>query len=383
MQLLVIESDPTQAEIYELSLAEHFSITTVPNFSEAKAQLQNNTFHVVISDWTIGDSHLSAISDVTEQTGPGSLPVLVVVTEDSRESSMIEAFNNGVSYYITKPYKVIQFTEMIVSLKTQLTIIDQMRHDNEQITATTRTAISQSAIYGSGMEIISKLNSARNESDMAKLILRALRLNGIHCAMAFYSGDKTLCLDTDLAPCDETVEKVFSVLRDQGRIYRFGRRLMINDENVSLLVKHVTNDDNILHDAILDMGAKLVPAINTRYVSLMQEQALLDTHNDIQHALKRMHENVLNLSKEKREIIQSVSVAIQQSFHSLEMSEAQEQFFIDLVEKELQAREENSDLIDLDAMMSGISARLTERVASLTESQEDEPPSEYLDVEFF
>ena len=383
MKLLLVETDDVQSEVYTLAFSEHFDVLCATSSHDAARMLEAHDIGIVITEWQLGNDTAAAFTGVVAEGDAIEQPVIVVVSDDMRESSMIEAFNHGVSHYITKPYNTISFIESIISIKNQIEIIAQMRKDNLKNRAACRTALSQASIYGAGMEITAALNRTADIRAMAKTVLSSMRLNGVHAALQFREEDEVITFDTDLSDCDPTTLKVFEVLHNQGRIYRFGRRLMLNDENVSLLVKHVAKDDPVLYDAILDMGAKLVPAINTRFNSLRQQRALVQTHSDVERILDRMHQTVLNLSKEKHEIIESVTSKIQLSFHQLEMTETQESFFIDLIEKELQKRAENSDLIDLDSMMNGISQRLRDRIAALSLAVEEAEEDEYQDVEFF
>ena len=383
MKLLLVEPDDVQSDVYRLAFSEHFDVLSATSTEDALNMLNSHDIGVVITEWQLGSDTAAAFTGVVADGDAVEQPVIVVVSEDIREASMIEAFNHGVSHYITKPYNTISFFETIISIKNQIEIIAQMRKDNSKNRAAARTALSQASIYGAGMEITAALNRTDDIRAMAKTVLTSLRLNGVHAALQFREEEENTTFDTDLSDCDPTTLKVFEVLHNQGRIYRFGRRLMLNDEHVSLLVKHVAKDDPVLYDAILDMGAKLVPAINTRFNSLRQQRALVQTHSDVETILDRMHQTVLNLSKEKHEIIESVSSKIQLSFHQLEMTESQETFFLELIEKELQKRAENSDLIDLDSMMNGISQRLRERIAALSLAVEEAEDDEYQDVEFF
>jgi len=63
------------------------------------------------------------------------------------------------------------------------------------------------------------------------------------------------------------------------------------------------------------------------------------------------------------------------------MTEEQEAFFIDLIEKELESRENNDELITIDTMLTEISETLKARVSEAVNHSDEE--EEYLDVEFF
>lgn len=385
--MLIVESDEIQAEIYHLSLSEEFDVEITSDFDSAKSIISDNSFDIILCDWVIADRKATVLVTEEHKTNHLHTPIIVVVTEDSREPSMIEAYNGGVSYYITKPYKVIQFTETLLSLKSQLNTIRQMRADNQQTLQATKCALSQAAIYGLGMDILAQANHASDIREVARVTLSALKLHGVHAAIEFRDVNNPQHFDTDLSACDDTTVKVFSVLRKQGRIFRFGRRLMFNDEDVSLLIKHIANRDVDIYDAVLDMGAKLLPTLNERYRGLMQQQALLDTSKDVHNVLARMHDALLSVAREKHDIMKVMTSEISASFHRLDFNEEQEAFFINLIEREIEQRADNEQLIDLDALMSGVSERLQSRLAELSiregGKKSSESKEEFKDLEFF
>jgi CheY-like chemotaxis protein len=382
MKLLIVEQDATQAEIYKLSLEDEFDIIQVDSKSAALKALKENDISVVISDWCIGDSTAAIFGSTENKTKGKKAPLVIVVSDDGSDETMRKAFHSGVSHYITKPYNVVLLTETVINSKHQIETLTQMESDNSKSRETAKTALSQAAIYGTGMEIVSSLNTCTTIEVMAKKVLTTLRLNGVHAAIQFRDGEEIHNIDTDLTPCDETTDKVFQVLHDQGRIYRFGRRLMLNDNSVSLLVKNIAKEDPVLYDAILDMGAKLVPAINARYESVLQQNTLVTLNTDLNHVLDRVQKCIRKVGAEKMQIISDVSSRIKSSFHALEMTEEQEAFFIDLIEKELESREDNDELITIDTMLTEISETLKARVSEAV-SHSDEEEEEYLDVEFF
>lgn len=389
MDLLIVEQDSTQVEIYELAFGEHFTLHTASNMLEAVTCLNDHDISIVITDWKIGKTKASIFCEQLDTSNPLSLPVVIVVSDVSDDDTIREAFNSGVSHYITKPYSILPFTETVLGAKHQIQIVQQMHTDNADTREVAQTALSQAAIYGTGMEIVSALNACNDIHAMSKNILTTLRFNGIHAAIQYRDHASVTSYDTDMSVCDETIEKVFDVLHDQGRIYRFGKRLMLNDDKVSLLIKHVAREDPVIHDAILDMGAKLVPAINARFESLRQQQALRSTHTDISGVIDQIRQIVIGQAQEKARVAKSVSESIQDSFHMLELTEVQEAFFMQLIESQLEASDELAEIQSVDDTLQGILTRLapqlsaTEADSDLSESQTKDEAPLYQDVEFF
>ena len=390
MDLLIVEDDSTQIEIYQLAFGESFTVHVASSITAAVEIIKTHSISIVICEWQIETTATSTLFEQIDTSHPMSLPVVIVVSDCADDEEMRKAFSAGASHYITKPYNIISFTETVLGVKHQIEIVRQMHKDNVNTREADQKAMSQAAIYGTGMEIISALNGCYDINSMSKTLLTTLRFNGVHAAIQYRDDDTVTSFDIDMTLCDETTEKVFSVLHSQGRIYRFGKRLMLNDTNVSLLIKRVARDDPIIHDAILDMGAKLVPAINARFNSLRQQQALNAAHRDVEIAVTQIKNAIVDKAKEKAQVVKRVSEAIESSFHLLGLSEIQEAFFIKLIEKELDECDENQDISVIDETLQGVRARLAPQVDEVGTSYQDansneasEDPPMYQDVEFF
>ncbi|MCW8092463.1 hypothetical protein [Alteromonas sp. ASW11-130] len=383
LNLLIVEPDDTQSEIYELALSDSFNISKVKDFPSATHALKTDHQHLVICEWQIEQQTADSLGALVDEGDQFSEPIIIVVTEEKSEVAMTKAFQGGISYYFTKPYKVIQFTENILALKKNIEAIHGVKKAVSESQEVTQTALSQASIYGIGMDLAASISSAGDSRSIAKRILLTLAGSGIHCALSLRSENHTEYFDTDLTPCDETTEKVFNVLHDKGRIYRFGRRIMLNDGDVSLLVKHITDNDTVIYDCILDMGAKLITSINTQHVKLLQQKALYDTYSDMQVVLGKLNENVINLSKEMRTIVDTVSAKIHLSFHELELTEVQENFFVDLIEKELESRANNEGMADLDTLLSAVTIRLKTKIDEFAIPAEQEEGNHHQSIEFF
>ncbi|MCW8108165.1 response regulator [Alteromonas ponticola] len=363
--LLIVEPDDTQAEIYELALSEHFNLSRVEDFTTAIKVLKATHHQLVICEWQIAQQTADQLGQCVVEKGQFSEPIIIVVAKEDSEDAMAQAFQGGVSYYFTKPYKIIQFTENILALKKGIEAIHGATQQAFDFQEATQSALNQASVYGIGMDLAASVSKATDSQSIAEKVLPTLAESGIHCALALRSESQVEYFDTHLEPCDETTENVFKVLHDKGRIYRFGRRIMLNEKDVSLLIKNIRATDPEVFDSVLDMGAKLITAISTQHVKLLQQQALFDTHSDMQVVLDKLNENVLSLSKEMRTILETVSSKIHSSFHDLGLTESQENFFLELIEKELETRANHEGMADLDTLLNAVTFRLKAKIDEL------------------
>nr|WP_252728076.1 response regulator [Alteromonas sp. C1M14] len=386
--MLIVEGDEIQAEVYQLSLSDDFVVSRVDNFTLAQKKLREDHFDIVLCDWEVGDHKATAIT-VNNRNSQSSLqaPVVVVVTEDAREASMISAYNGGVSYYITKPYKVIQFTETLLSIKNQILTLREMQADNIQTLKATKRALTRSAIFELGMDILSQGNHATDAREIARVTLSALRLHGIYAAIEFRNIRSPLYFDTDLTCCDDTTKKVFSVLRKQGGVYCFGRRAMINDDDISLLIKSVEHQDPAIFEVITTLGAKLLPSLNARYKCLLQEQALVDTQRDLTNIVQLGDKAHADVVKANMKLASSLTGSVTAAVKAGNLTAQQGEEVNQCIEGTISQALNNDNMTDFTALLHAVGERLEERLMELaiyhrdTSVEVDEET--YRDLEYF
>ena len=290
LRLLIIEAEDTQAEIFQLALDEHFEIKRAHDFASAKLLIKD--CDIVISDWQINQQTAACLASKVKKHQHDKFPVLIVVSQDNRESSMIAAYNNGATFYITRPYKVIQFTECVLAVKSQIETLAQIRHDREQTALSTQTALGQCTLYGMGMDLTASLIKAKDEATLAKKLLGGLRLNGIHAAIEMTYQDTRTIYDSDDKQGDENLEEVFSVLRGQGRCYRFGQRCILTEGDMSLLLKHVVHTEDDLYETTLDVCYKVLMVAQSHYVNLRERHVLEHTQHEIARLIEGSQQQV-------------------------------------------------------------------------------------------
>ncbi|MDB2331321.1 hypothetical protein N9V74_06385 [Alteromonas sp.] len=91
--------------------------------------------------------------------------------------------------------------------------------------------------------------------------------------------------------------------------------------------------------------------MNSRFISLLQQQSLISTKDKLGSALEMLGQGINSMEAERRELIDQIELNISLSFHELDMSEEQEQFFVSLIEKEVRSREKSTNLSALQALI--------------------------------
>jgi hypothetical protein len=190
----------------------------------------------------------------------------------------------------------------------------------------------QASFYGSCLNLLSDLQTCQHEEQLANMIFNFMSQHGLSSALCFHSEDELVSFDQMTEICSPIEHKVFSLLKEKGRIYEFGNRAMFNDSQVSLLVKNMPEKGGTLHGLLIDVLAKLITSINAHYLSVVHKRQLIDAQFSLDVIINEVEKGIKELSIERGRIVHSLISDISTSFHELGFDETQEKFLVSRIQ---------------------------------------------------
>jgi hypothetical protein len=206
------------------------------------------------------------------------------------------------------------------------------------------TTMMQAAFYGSALSLMSDIQLALNEHELADLIFNFMKQQRLNTAISFTNEKHELTLlDQQKQICSPIEKQVFELLKDKSRIYEFGNRTIFNDLHISVLIKNMPDKDSTEYGLLIDVLAKLVPAIEMRYRALLNAKHLEQAQVTLKNAVATIQETVVDLQNDKQKLIDDIVMKIGISFHEMDFSQDQEEFLVNLVETSVVSQANNSD----------------------------------------
>ncbi|MCV2886437.1 response regulator [Aestuariibacter sp. AA17] len=380
-RLLIVEENETERELLEMILGEDFDVDVLPDASNVLSAVSQKDYEIVITEISFDNQDGLEICKTIATDDALDPPAVVVVSKIEDETVIKSAFAAGIYDYFKKPFNVIVFHESMLRI---VGLIEQAKKQKKERKATQSVlanTLSQAAFYGTGLEIIADLNRASSYERIARKVLKNLELLNIFAAIQFRVQDEVHTFDWNDEVCDDRTLRVFDLLVNEGRIYRFGKRLMFNDQHTSLFVKQINDKDGTTYDAILDMGAKLVPAVESRVIALKEHNTLVKAQHTMNDILQRLQGAIIELAESKRQAVENITTKISLSFHELDLTEEQESFFANMIEKEIKQRNDDESLKSLSELLHDFNAILQEAIESEHDEEDDE--DDFQELEFF
>ena len=346
-QILIAHSDEDLTTLMEMMLEEDFDFSVVSRGREAIKALQANTFDIVMLDTALPDiDGLQICLWVKDNFKDTKLPV-IFLSHDSDEEMIRAAYANGAYDYLCLPLNIVSFHEHILRFADDLEALRVLEQRDKAGSTIAETAMKQASFYGQGLELVSALNSAHDEVAMAQLVGKAFDGLSIPCAMQFRDGSHFITLGADGQQAGEVEVQIFELLKSQGRIYNFGRRCIFNDEHVSLLVKIMPKEGTSSYDAVIDMVAKFVPALEARLLVIHQHHSMEQTKSTLLEIMQVVNSSLDAIQLEKISMIENIEREISLSFGELDLQEYQEKAIVKMIEKEFRGKLQSDSMLKL------------------------------------
>ena len=381
-KILIADDEEEIRDILQSMFEEDFELCFAKTGKEVLEKLAEDP-QIVILDMHLPDISGIKICAEIEKFQADLRPSIVVLSGDLSDSLVKKAYQHGASDYVGKPFNVITFHERIIRLSKDIISLRELRQKDRDIASLAQTAMKQAASYGRALELVAKLNDCNTVQDIMQAVGKNLLSQDLKIAIQLRSETETFSYDIDSGECSAIELQIFDVLKEHGRIYHFGRRTIFNDKHVSILVKNMPFEGTLSYDAILDVAAKLILAVNSRFISLLEHQALLVTREKLGSAMDMLNQGINNLEFERQDLMKRLEMQISLSFHELDMTEEQERYFVNLINSEIRAKQNNNNLVSLRELITNCVDSMAVTVSESKNSSDEMVEISDDDVELF
>jgi CheY-like chemotaxis protein len=355
IRLLVIDDDEISRELLQLMLEDQFSLTLLDNPEEARSRLFSEDFDIILLDVSspkINGKNLckSLGGDSFDET-----PIVIGMGQDLTDDAIREVFEAGAYDFFVKPYNVVLFHESMQRLASHIRGLRTLSESDKRVKSTLITAISEASFYGSALSLMTDISRATSIRSLSNAVLYSLSQLGVHCAIQLTTeSGEVFTFEEDSDVVGERTIQVFNIIRNQGDAFRFGRRLVFNAENVSLLVKSTDEKSEQLYNCIADICAKLVPAIQRQLDYIGEHAVIIEMQRDMQDIIQKLHAALTEQVGNNHRLVDNITGQINLSIDRLELTEQQELYFLNLVESELTIESSEGKIQELENLATKI-----------------------------
>ncbi len=376
LNILVIEQDQYCRKLLSSVSPETCQVNYVDNTTEALRVIEDTSPNIIIAEVNDASSSLFDMFVQYHALEHDDLFSVIFVSDSVDAKLHLKVFESNGFALLDKSAPIVEFISTInraVSIqKKNKELLLKARESSERALQSMKDA----SQYGDIVQLMKKISVASNESRMARHLFNYMENRGLRCAVVFRDKQSVIDFDWSNASCSPTELKIFEILSNKGRLYEFGKRLIVNSEPISFLIKNMPANSTE-RGQIRDYVAVIIECMEARYRSVLQGKAIEMVLQDLVSISKGAIKSVEMAGDKKKVMVDSLNAEISMSFHVLDLTIEQEDYLKNLVsqlieENDTDTEETNHIVLRLQSAIEILTSRLSK--------QEDEDEDEDDDI---
>ena len=367
-KVLVVDDDPAVSDLLVALLSEKYqALTAGCDQSDLVDFCRQEKPSCILLDVNLGNSDGRDLCLRIKQDFGDSAPPIIFISGDDSEENVISCFEQGGDDFIAKPFSAEQVVRKVESLLRYDTLFRNLQSQSEELSELVTTTMSQASSYGAVLTMVKQINVANTEQGIAQCVFDYLASQGLTSSIYFKNLFGNSCYDQKAKICSPIIKEVFELAHNRQRLYKMGTRLLVSDKHVSILVKNPPPENAEEYGVFIDVIAVIIEALEARYLGLLREQRLSKLHTELSQVIHDLHYGVEDVRAKKQKLIDEIVLRVGLSFHELDLSEKQEDFFSKMLEDTVMGHDDNNNIImNLQNKLSSLVEEINELVVPQT-----------------
>lgn len=345
-KVLIVDDEQAVRDMITAALKPFFVCEQADSATQAYDILEHFTPQVVLMDISMpGIDGLAACEKIKTELSTTNCAVFLVSGYNNLDMRL-RAFDVGADDFIAKPFQMKELITKVQKVSEFIQSQTILKASEQESITLALSSMQQASHYSLVMQFFKLLNQCRNQKQVVNQFFSTMKQLGMLSSiminqetMQFYGPN-----ETQISPIEQNI---FELLCTKGRLHHFGRRLIVNEKNVSFLIKNMPESPEE-SGAIQDISVAIIEGVESKLLDLARQQAMEQIVLDITSGISSLQ----NISDEYKSLILDVTNDLNQqissSFHILDLTEEQELFIANLIAKEakkLSALEPKMDLL--------------------------------------
>lgn len=224
--------------------------------------------------------------------------------------------------------------ELVSRIKRSIKFVEDqeaVKLDGDNTKKFANVAMAQASQYSYVMNFFKALNHCITHKQVVSLFFEAMSFFKLHASILIKT-DKSEYFDENFIDISPIEKNIYKLLGRKGRLYEFGSRLMVNGSNISFLVKNLPSDEAQAGQA-RDFLAALIERMETKLKDLELKPGVVSAVFDLNEAIGDIKLEMVEHNAIMSSVMMDMLTEISASYHALDLSEQQKEFFTSLVEQ--------------------------------------------------
>ena len=359
LKVMIVDDDEMTQVLISNILDSQYQTIAVNSGPDCLAQLPEINPDIILLDVNMpGMDGLDVCRQIRSQERHKHSVIMFVSASDSKDE-IIAGYDAGADDYLLKP---LHHDTLLAKMAHCASLIRQRRevallHSGSE-TADNRFTQPYS-------RFVQELKSCQTPTAVAEKLFSFTRRANLCCRLQI-SQDQHYSYFSDDGLLQPIESHLLEQVRSLGLVYRFGKRVVINFEKVSLLVRNMPEADDDYSQQLQDFLVHLVGTADV-YLHLLanrlQNIEMRDTLHSAAEALQFIHQEFSEHSTKVNEVLDSVALDFSRNLDQLQLTDEQEDFMVNLIDDRMRK------LVDLNQQAMHIEGNMQDFIENLSRKQ--------------
>ena len=353
-RLLIVEDDQAMRDLYFHLFNDDYDLSFAEDGKSGLALYTKFNPEIVLLDIGLPDqSGLSVCQQMRANTD--NLSSIMCVSGYDQDEDMLKAYKVGADDYTAKPFNpsvLLAKVESLVQFQQQRA---ELVNDNKASEQVAFQSMLEASNYGEVIQFFKSTVAKENTNELINTFFSLMNSLQLSACIQIRS-DETLTLRSPEAVCSPIEERLFSLLKNNGRIFSFNGRTLINDEHVSILIKK-TPEDDVIKGRVNDILCVIIELMEEKIKDIERRQQLATARAKVTSIGNSLNNRLAVIEEGAAEKLDSASnlvAQLERGFDFFDLTQEQEEFFQTLL------NQSRADLDTLQTCLSGLESELTE-----------------------
>ncbi|MDP2794503.1 MAG: response regulator [Sulfurisoma sp.] len=328
-KVLVVDDDKAARTLHHGLLARQFDVVTAASGEEALAACREHLPDLVLLDMEMpGLDGLETCRRLREST---TIPIVFATAHQSLDEHL-KAYDAGGNDIVVKPVgSEILLRKVALAIRHHQATV-KLAEEKDSLQKMAMGFLSSMGESGALLNFMRAGVACRSHRALAEKLVEAARDLGVDCSVLIRHADGPTALTEhgEPTPLELAILEQSSTM---GRLFQFGRRLVVNYDRVSIIVANMPDETDAAEQAgrirdniaiLAETAEALCDNVDMRLESMRRAEQLQIALGGAGVAVESLRENYLRMLGDTRLLLHELVGNVEKSYAWLDTSPAQE-----------------------------------------------------------
>jgi len=287
-RVLAVDDSAMNHKVIAKLLADKFELEFASSGQEALAKFDSWAPDLILLDVTMPDMDGYETCQRLRENKKGALTPILFLSGRCSVEEKLKGYEVGGDDYITKPFEgeevIIKIEKSLAHKKRTIQLEQELQQTGDLATV----AVGDTNHLGMCIEFLDNSFHSKTLADLVKSFFKATETIGLNCTVQIRGGEQAITL------ADDTVEREIELallekLHSQGDFIAVGKRMVLNHEATSLLIKNMPDELDSRYNSIKHYAFILLKGVNARSQALLNQRELKQQRDVLVKMIERTH----------------------------------------------------------------------------------------------